>query len=34
VNFKRLSLTDFKLDEFPRLAPKKTVVAKFAEAGE
>jgi large subunit ribosomal protein L14e len=33
VNFKRLALTDFKL-ELNRLAPKKTVVAKFAEAGE
>jgi hypothetical protein len=33
VNFKRLALTDFKL-ELPRLAPKKVVTAKFAEAGE
>lgn len=32
VNFKRLALTDYKI-ELPRLAPKKVVVAKFAEAG-
>ncbi|GFH27352.1 ribosomal_L14e domain-containing protein [Haematococcus lacustris] len=30
-NFKRLSLTDYKL-ELPRLAPKKVVIAKFAES--
>ncbi len=33
VNFKRLALTDLKID-IPRLAAKKVVVAKFAEAGE
>jgi large subunit ribosomal protein L14e len=32
INFKRLALTDLKID-LPRLAPKKVVVAKFAEGG-
>lgn len=32
-NFKRLTLTDFKLD-IPRLANKKTLTAKWTEAGE
>mmetsp|Transcript_19260 Transcript_19260/g.33234 ORF Transcript_19260/g.33234 Transcript_19260/m.33234 type:complete len:144 (+) Transcript_19260:38-469(+) len=31
VNFKRLALTDMKID-LPRLASKKVVTAKFAEA--
>mmetsp|Transcript_1628 Transcript_1628/g.4335 ORF Transcript_1628/g.4335 Transcript_1628/m.4335 type:complete len:141 (-) Transcript_1628:180-602(-) len=31
VNFKRLALTDIKI-ELPRMAAKKVVVAKFAEA--
>ncbi len=33
VNFKRLALTDFKLD-IPRLAKKSVLTQKFAEAGE
>lgn len=32
VNFKRLTLTDLKVD-IPRLASKKVLTAKFAEAG-
>src|SRR5690349_3728242 len=33
VNFKRLALTDLKID-IPRLATKKVITAKFSEAGE
>lgn len=33
VNFKRLALTDLKV-EIPRLASKKVLTAAFAEAGE
>ena len=33
VNFKRLSLTDLKVD-IPRLASKKVLTAKLAESGE
>jgi large subunit ribosomal protein L14e len=33
VNFKRLTLTDYKL-EIPRLAQKKVVVEAFSSAGE
>ena len=33
MNFKRLTLTDFKLD-IPRLAKKSVLTQKFAEAGE
>jgi ribosomal protein L14E/L6E/L27E len=33
VNFKRLTLTDFKL-EIPRLASKKVVTEAFSSSGE
>lgn len=33
TNFKRLSVTDFKVD-IPRLASKKVLTAKLAEDGQ
>lgn len=33
VNFKRLTLTDYKID-IPRLAPKKVLTAEYTKAGE